>query len=357
MKVGSRLFGLAFVLGAGVAANIVSAQEITFEDQRGKTITLAGPADSVVIFPKPMPFIYLAIDGGPEDLKGIHPATKTVMLDSIISGIFPALADINTSVVESGFIPNVEEVLKAAPDIVLQWTDDDAHFIEPMERVGIKVAGLGYGTREIAVGHLEIIGKLSGNDDRVARLIDWQTETLSALNKGLAPIPQERRTTMVYIDTLANNEITIFPLDEFFFTAPGLRNLAFEAGITGYSAKITPEQLLAWDPDIIVMNHYDVKQKPSDIYDNPVLSSLKAVKNHRIYKKPLLDPNSHEAPLIWKWMARVGYPEVFDFDLRRGVRSYYAESYGAELTDAQIDGVLNMEANVSSPDYRTLFGG
>ena len=91
--------------------------------------------------------------------------------------------------------------------------------------------------------------------------------------------------------------------DEFFFTAPGLRNLAFEAGVTGYSAKITAETLLAWDPDIIVMNHYDVKQKPSDIYDNPVFSSLKAVKNHRIFKKPLLDPNSHEAPLIWQWMA------------------------------------------------------
>ena len=346
----------AILLSTVAAATAASAQQVTFEDQRGKTITLAETADNVVIFPKPMPFIYLAVDGGPGDLRGIHPATKTVMMDSIISKIFPTLADINTSVVETGFIPNVEEVLKISPDLVLQWTGDDAHFIEPLERVGIKVVGLGYGTREIAVGHLQIMGKLSGNEERVGKLIDWQDETLSALDKGLQPIPREKRTTMVYIDTLASNEITIFPMDEFFFSAPGLRNLAFEAGITGYSAKITPEQLLAWDPDIIVMNHYDVKQRPSDIYDNPVFSSLKAVKNHRIYKKPLLDPNSHEAPLIWEWMGRVGYPEVFDFDLREKVRSYYAESYGAELTDTQVDGVLNMDANVSSPNYRTMFG-
>ena len=84
---------------------------------------------------------------------------------------------------------------------------------------------------------------------------------------------------------------------------------------------------------------------------------LKAVQNHRIFKKPSLDPNSHEAPLIWEWMARVGYPGVFEFDLRQDVRSYYADTYGAELTGAQIDGVLNMDANVASPDYRTMFGG
>ena len=69
------------------------------------------------------------------------------------------------------------------------------------------------------------------------------------------------------------------------------------------SAKITAETLLAWDPDIIIMNYYDVNQKPSDIYDNPVFSELKAVKNHRIFKTPLLDPGSQEAPLIWQWMA------------------------------------------------------
>jgi iron complex transport system substrate-binding protein len=357
MTVATRLSGWAIVVGTAVAGQLAAAEEIAIDDQRGKTVTLAEPADNVVIFPKPMPFIYIAVDGGPEDMTGIHPATKAVMMDSIISDIFPTLADINTSVVESGFIPNVEEVLKIAPDVVLQWTSDDAQFIEPLERVGVNVVGLDYGTREIAIGHLEIMGKLSGNDERVAKLVDWQNVTLSALESGLASIPHEKRTTMIYVDTLANNEITIFPLDEFFFTAPGLRNLAFEAGITGYSAKITPEQLLAWDPDIIVMNHYDVNQKPSDIYDNPVFSSLKAVKNHRIYKKPLLDPNSHEAPLIWEWMARVGYPDVFDFDLRKGVRSYYADTYGAELTEEQIDGVLNMDANVASPDYRTMFGG
>ena len=353
----SRLLRSAVVVSAMAAPAFAGAEEITFEDQRGKTITLAEPADNVVIMPMPMPFIYIAVDGGPQDLTGINPATKAVMDKSIISQIFPSLASINTSVVGSGFIPNVEEVLAVKPDLVLQWTSDDANLIEPMERVGINVVGLGWGSRELQKGHLEIIGKLSGNEKRVASFLDWQAETISALDKGLTPIPKEKRTTMVYIDSLANNEIAIFPSDEFFFTAPGLRNLAFEAGVPGGTAKISAETLLAWDPDIIIMNYYDVNQKPSDIYDNPVFSELRAVKNHRIFKTPLLDPGSQEAPLIWQWMASVGYPEVFDFDLRAEIHDYYASSYGAEITSEQIDRVLNMDANASSPDYRAMFGG
>jgi iron complex transport system substrate-binding protein len=279
------------------------------------------------------------------------------MLDGIIGQIFSELADVNTSVVTTGFVPNVEELLKIAPDIVIQWSGDDEHLIEPMERVGLKVVALGWGSREIEKQHLEIIGRLSGHDDRVGKFLDWQTKTLAALDEGLATIPQERRTTMVFVDTLANNEIAIFPAAEFFLTAPGLRNLAYEAGVPGSIAKIGAETLLAWDPDIIVMNHYDVKQKPSAIYDNPVFGSLKAVQNHRVFKMPRLDPGSQEAPIIWQWMARVSYPDVFDFDLRSEIRRYYADTYGADLTEEQIDGVLNMDANVASPSYSTLFGG
>ena len=351
-----RLLGTAMLASVLVAPPMAGAEEITFEDQRGKTVTLTEPVDSIVILPKPIPFMYIAVDGGPQDLKGINPATKTVMLDSIIGQIFPTLADVNTSVVTTGFVPNVEELLKIAPDVVIQWSGDDTHLIEPIERVGMKVVALGWGSREIEKQQLEIIGRLSGNDDRVGEFLDWQTKTLVVLDKGLDPIPHEKRTTMVYIDTLANNEIAIFPAAHFFFTAPGLRNLAYEAGVPGSTAKINAETLLAWDPDIIVMNHYDVKQKPNDIYDNPIFSSLKAVQNHRIFKMPRLDPGSQEAPIIWQWMAKVGYPEVFDFDLRSEIRRYYADTYGADLTEEQIDGVLNMDANVSSPGYSTLFG-
>jgi iron complex transport system substrate-binding protein len=356
MKMTGRLLAAAMLASVLVATPMAGAGEITFEDQRSKTITLTEPVDSVVILPKPIPFMYIAVDGGPQDLKGINPATKTVMLDSIIGQIFPALADVNTSVVTTGFVPNVEELLKIAPDVVIQWSGDDAHLIEPMERVGIKVVALGWGSREIEKQQLEIIGRLSGNDDRVGEFLDWQTKALAALDRGLAPIPREKRTSMVFIDTLANNEIAIFPAAQFFFTAPGLRNLAYEAGVPGSIAKINAETLLAWDPDIIVMNHYDVKQKPSDIYDNPIYSSLKAVQNHRVFKMPRLDPGSQEAPIIWQWMAKVGYPEVFDFDLRSEIRRYYADTYSADLTEEQIDGVLNMDANVSSPSYITLFG-
>src|SRR5262249_50159328 len=154
----ARLLETAMLASVVVATPMVGAEEITFEDQRGKTVTLTEPVLSIVILPKPIPFMYIAVDGGPQHLKGINPATKRVMLDGIIGRIFPPLADVNTSVVTTGFVPNVEELLRIAPDVVMQWSGDDSHLIEPMDRVGIKVVALGWGSREIEKKHLEIIG-------------------------------------------------------------------------------------------------------------------------------------------------------------------------------------------------------
>ena len=105
----TRRLGTA-MLAIVVLSPVAGAVEITVEDQRGKTVTLTEPVDSVVILPKPIPFVYIAVDGGPQDLRGINPATKKIMLDSVVGQIFPALADLSTSVVTTGFAPNVEEI-------------------------------------------------------------------------------------------------------------------------------------------------------------------------------------------------------------------------------------------------------
>ena len=39
-----------------------SAAKVTFTDQRGKLVTLDGPARRVVAFPKPVPSLYIAVD-------------------------------------------------------------------------------------------------------------------------------------------------------------------------------------------------------------------------------------------------------------------------------------------------------
>ena len=96
-----------------------AAAEVAFTDQRGKLITLSGPADRVVAFPKPAPSLYIAVDQGIEHLVGIHPAAQSAIMNSVLGKFFPGVANINTRIVGEGFVPNVEELLKTNPDVVI----------------------------------------------------------------------------------------------------------------------------------------------------------------------------------------------------------------------------------------------
>jgi iron complex transport system substrate-binding protein len=350
---------IAGFLGAACLCGISTvapSAEITFEDQRGKLITLAEPADSVVALPKPVPAMFIGVDGGTEHLTGMHPAAKAVLLDSVLGRFFPGIAGIDTSVVADGFIPNVEEMLKVNPDVVMQWARRTEDYIDPLEKVGLTVVGLDFGSHEIERGHIEIVGQLLGKTERIASFLSWQDEVIEQIKQKLADVPTDQRARMVFFDRYRSDELAVFGRNEFFFQAPGLRNLAFEAGLNQATVTVDAEQVLAWQPDIIFLNYYDLAATPANMYADPVLASVPAIQNRRVYKTPRLDPSELEAPLVWMWMAMLAYPDLFDWDLRALVKEKYTAMYGQSPSDAEIDTILHFSANADSAHYKEMFG-
>ncbi len=333
-----------------------AAAEIAFTDQRGQLVTLSGPAKRTVAFPKPVPSLYIAVDDGIEHLVGIHPAAQSAIMGSVLGKFFPGVADISTGIVAQGFVPNVEELLKINPDVVIQWALKTDQYIEPMERVGLTVVGLSYGSYEIERERISIIGKIAQQEQRANSFLAWHDQVRQNLHETLSSIPQEKRVRMVFVDRLDNNELALFGRDEFFFQMAGLRNLAFEAGLNQGTVTVSAEQVLAWDPEIVFLNYYDAAITPADFYDNPVYDSMTAVKDRRIYKMPTLGTDSHEAPLVWMWMTMLAYPELEDWDLRRTVANKYVEMYGQRPSDADVDQIMQLATNGESRNYLKKFG-
>ena len=134
-RIRASTMSLSLVLLATTALD-ARADEIAFKDQRDKAITLPHPAQRVVVIPKPIASMFIAVDGGTQHLSGMHPAAQAVIMKSVLGTIFPEVAKIDTNVVREGFIPNVEEMLKVNPDVVIQWALKVEDYIEPLERVG-----------------------------------------------------------------------------------------------------------------------------------------------------------------------------------------------------------------------------
>ena len=333
-----------------------SAAEVAFTDQRGKLVTLDGPARRVVAFPKPAPSLYIAVDESIEHLVGIHPAAQSAIMSSVLGKFFPGVADINSRIVGEGFVPNVEELLKINPDVVIQWALKTDQYIEPMERVGLTVVGLSYGSYEIERERVSIVGKIAQKEERASSFLAWHDRVRQKLDEVLSGIPEDKRARMVFIDRLEDNQLALFGRNEFFFQVAGLRNLAFEAGLNEGTVTVSAEQILAWDPEIIFVNYYDAGITPEDFYDNPVYDSVTAVKDRRIYKTPSLDPSNHEAPLVWMWMSMLAYPELEDWDLRQRLKDRYVELYNHSPSDEDVDQILQLATNAHSRDYLERFG-
>lgn len=333
-----------------------AADTITLQDSRGQTIELEAPVKSVAIFPLPIPEAMIALDGGTSRLVAINPRAKSALMNGVIGQLFPEIAEINTGLVAPNFVPNVEEILTAKPDVVLQWQDKSDERIAPMENAGIKVATVSTASRETRRGYVEMLGRILGKEDRAKAFLDWEDKTVSELADTLkaAGKPKPR---IVFIDGMNGNEFVVFGREEAYFAASGLANAATEAGYTEGSVKVGAETVLEWKPDIIFVNYYDDAIKPADILDHPVLAALDAVKNARVYKTPAIDPaTAAGGELAYLWFAEIGYPDLFKADMRASIADGFKFLYGKELTEAQIDGLVQMDWNGKSAGYAEAFG-
>lgn len=346
------LAGIFATLMAGGAA----ADTQTITDSRGQEIVISRPVAKVAIFPLPIPEAMIAIDGGTQRLLAINPRAQAALMNGVIGQLFPEIADIRTDLVAPNFIPNVEEILKAAPDVVLQWQARGDERVAPMENAGIKVATVSTESRETRRGYVAMLGKLLGKEDRAQTFLDWEDRTAADIAATLKAAGR-LEPRIVFIDSMNGNEFMVFGRDEAYFAATGLTNAATEAGFTEGSVKVGAEAILQWNPDIVLVNYYNDTIRPADILEHPVLAALDAVKNGRVYKTPAIDPaTAAGGELAYQWFAEIGYPDLFDTDMRAAVADGFRLLYGKDLTAAQIDRLLQVDWNGNSAGYADAFG-
>lgn len=353
---GLGLAVLAFgLLGqAGLAAAQTRTQTIT--DSRGQEIHIPAAVEKVAIFPLPIPEAMIAIDGGTQRLLAINPRAQAALMNGVIGQLFPEIADVRTDLVAPNFIPNVEEILNAGPDVVLQWQARGDERVAPMENAGITVATVSTESRETRRGYVAMLGRILGKEDRAQAFLDWEDETAADIAEVLeaAGRPEPR---IVFIDGMNGNEFVVFGRDEAYFSATGLTNAATEAGFTEGSVKVGAEAILEWNPDIVLVNYYNDAIRPSDILDHPVLAALDAVRDRRVYKTPAIDPaTAAGGEIAYLWFAEIGYPDLFEADMRTVVADGFRLLYGKDLTDAQIDQLVQMDWNGDSAGYAEAFG-
>lgn len=323
----------ALVLSLSAFLPAAASTETAFLDHRGKKVMFAKPPERVVTTVRSAPIIYRAVDEKADRIVGMN---KDSLVRYFTSGIYaemlPEMAKINASAAQDGFVPNVEAILAEKPDAVIQWTHDEK-LIEPLQRVGLTVVGWQCCSEQDRLDYVTLSGYMTGRNDRAQAILKAQSETLKALNETVAKLDKSALPSVLHIDKVA---------DQIQVIANGSQDLSL-SGVTNPAADKTGEwwrtvdfeQLLVWNPDIIIIPAYATDLNPKDFFNNPVLASLKAVKEKRVYKQPIFarTPDAPEIFLTSEWLAAVAHGADFAPTFKKQILDNYKLIYGAELND------------------------
>jgi len=248
---------------------------------------------------------------------------------------------------------NFEAVIAAGPDIALSVTEIGPGTIEQAdamaERLGVPVVMVS-SWLEDAPEVYRMLGEIMGIPERGEALAAYTQQTFDIFSGQ--NLPQEQRVRVYF----GNGEDSLetmpagSPHGELLDMVEAINVADLELG-DGSRMQISLEQLLAWDPEVIIVNgepriHMRGGDAAAGILAHPDFATLAAVQSGRVYGIP-------NVPFSWvdrppgpnriigvRWLALMLYPELFEHDLHEEVREFFRLFYHLELTDTQLAEIL-----------------
>ena len=248
-----------------------------------------------------------------------------------------------------GNTANVEVVLAAKPDLIVDAGSTAPTYVSLAQKVETQT-GIPYllfdGRLSETAKSFRALGEALGEKTRGDALADLVDQTLAEIRSKIARVPAAKRPRVYYargvngLTTALDGSINVEVLELL-----NAVNVAGKSEISSGLTNVSFEQVLAWNPDIIVTTdevfyRYTVRLDPR-------WTGLPAVRGKRVYLSPRLPFGWFDFPpgpnrLIGaQWLAKILYPRIFKDDLEPKVKTFYRLFYHREPRGDEVEALLN----------------
>ena len=237
---------------------------------------------------------------------------------------------------------DLEALLAADPDVVIDIGQAKGSMAEDFDtltqQTGIPFVHIDADVSTAASAY-RILGKLLDREEKAEKLAVWCESTYANILTLMEKVDADHaRKTLLYC--LGDTGTNVIAEGSFHAQIVNLmsRNVAVIEDVvsSGDGNQVDLEQILLWDPDVIVFS-YD------SCYDTVGTSdqwqSLIAIAEGTYYEAPygpygwLSSPPAVQSYLGMLWLGDVLYPDSISYDLKEEVCAYYELFYGCTLTD------------------------
>ncbi|MBM3547573.1 MAG: ABC transporter substrate-binding protein [Alphaproteobacteria bacterium] len=327
------------VLGSMAALSLprlgfAADREVT--DMAGRKVKLPAKIERTVTLgslPVINSFVYSMAEGGTivnglADFARAHWKYQTVFAPNVASK--PTMQQPNRE-------PNVEAIMHAKPDVVLTMHREH---VETLASRGVPVVFLSWQQPEEVKECMRVLGEVFGKPERSARYQRYFDDTMARVSAAIAPVAAARRPTVLYFQPSNLTQPRL--IAEWWIPAAGGVSVT-DDGRQTESKTFSLEQLVKWDPDILIVT------EPKDVElvkKDRVFSQLKAVKSGKVHVVPVgahtWSNRTAEQPLTVLWAVETFHPgRLKDLNLAAETRRFYREFFDHELPDAAVTEILS----------------
>ena len=229
-------------------------------------------------------------------------------------------------------IDNVELTLSLKPDVIFAYGASSTYTGAAntlQEQTGVPVVCVKSGGHKFEELYeaAELMGTILKTGDEAQELISLVKEKIDKVSDVTSEIPDDEKPT-VYFATRgaapASYHTGVTRTINFYepLNIAGGINVAKDCGTSpGAAVDVSKEQIIAWNPDVIIVAHTFAKRldEVNDvemILSDPDLQALDAVKNHRVYFSmyPYCCGRPQDRNLVnMMYLAKLFHPEEFEY--------------------------------------------
>ncbi|WP_125711732.1 ABC transporter substrate-binding protein [Companilactobacillus kedongensis] len=328
--------GIFFILIGGSKVQAASTRIVV--DNTGKKVKIPKKVKRVANLWHANNPIFLML-GGEHQLVA---TTQLIHDNALLTDLYPSVK--KQAVPFNGDSFQLEELIKQKPDVVIS---SDTSQIETIKKADIPAVNSMFhdfaGLEKTVTLTGAIIG---GKANKKAKTYNKQLDSdIKEVKKRVSKA--KNKPSVLHIAnktdlTKVDGRKTI--VDQWINTAGGKNAIRTK----GNMIEISAEEIIKANPDIIIVGGATSKKALKLLKKDSRFSSLKAVKNKKVYGNPTgifaLDRYSAEEDLqIW-WAAKIFHPQQMkDVDLKNKFSNFYVKYFDHKFTDKQLDKILSGE--------------
>ncbi|RAO98540.1 ABC transporter substrate-binding protein [Petrotoga sp. 9PW.55.5.1] len=309
---------------------LFSSDFVIVRDMIGREVKVPLNVERIITTYKPATQFVFALNEQ-DKLVGVDDGSSR---EKLFSYIYPEIKNL-TPVGSKREGVNIETIASLHPDVVILFPHNEAELTaSKLEQLGIASFVINPESLEQIRETNILLGKVLGLEEK-ARIVDEQFENILNILQRTKNLPNNQKKVIYFanselLDTVGEGLLQ----NDMIELAGGINPAAMNK--KGF-VKISPEQLIVWNPDMVVTSQL-YRGNIDDLLNDPKYRYVNAFKNKEVYRFPSeLEPWDFPSPssyLGMLWLAINAHPDLFtDIDYEQIVNDFYYTLYGISYNE------------------------